>query len=563
MNHFPLRPLLSLLMFLGCSVTAATRYVDVNGANPVSPYTSWATAATNIQDAIDAAAAGEFIVVSNGTYKTGGRAIYGVSTNRVTVDKAVTVQSVNGPGSTTIAGFTSVVSDFQIRCVYLTNGATLSGFTLTNGSSRHSGNLTNEQSGGGAWCEPGGVISNCIVMHNFATGFQAQGGGVYGGTIWNSIIATNSAYFGAGVAEAVIFNSLIVSNTVNASGLAGGAGAYYCSLSNCVITKNGWDGSGGGAYYCGLINCVVSSNRAGYYGGGASHSTLTNCNVFNNTALLGGGLESSTAYNCIISSNAAVSGGGGTAGGVLYNCTIFTNTTTSSGGYGGGGALGGTLENCIVYFNSVASAGSNYWNYYNLYPSFVLNYCCTTPLPTNGLGNITNAPVFVDGSNDFHLQSNSPCINAGNNSYVINPTDLDGHPRIVGGTVDMGAYEFLSPTSLLSYAYLQQYGLPTDGSADFLDADGDGLNNFAEWKSGTIPTNAASVLQLASPTNGVAGITVTWQSVLGITYDLQRSSDLANFVSIKTNIVGANGTTSYTDITATNNIPNFYRVGVQ
>ena len=64
-------------------------------------------------------------------------------------------------------------------------------------------------------------------------------------------------------------------------------------------------------------------------------------------------------------------------------------------------------------------------------------------MPTNGMGNITNEPRFVNSAaGDLRLQPDSPCIDAGTKAHVTSPTDLNGRPRILGRSVDMGAYEF-------------------------------------------------------------------------------------------------------------------------
>jgi hypothetical protein len=162
-------------------------------------------------------------------------------------------------------------------------------------------------------------------------------------------------------------------------------------------------------------------------------------------------------------------------------------------------------------------------------------------------------------------QYNSPCINAGLIAYASGPTDLDGLPRIVCGAVDLGAYEFQGPGSVISYAWLQHYGLPTDGSADFSDPDADGHTTWEEWRCLTDPTNTLSVLRLLTATPSGTNVTVSWQSVAGVNYFLERSTNLwasPPFTLLAPNLPGQPGTTTYTDTNAATAPSFFYRVGV-
>ena len=130
----------------------------------------------------------------------------------------------------------------------------------------------------------------------------------------------------------------------------------------------------------------------------------------------------------------------------------------------------------------------------------------------------------------------------------------------------MGAFEFQGPDLGLFVPWLYHYYLPTDGSADFMDSDGDGLNNWQEWKADTIPTDPLSVLRMVSTTPGVGGTTVRWESVNTRSYWLERRASLAlssPFLMIATNIIGQTATTPYSDTNAIGTGPFFYRVGVQ
>jgi hypothetical protein len=102
-------------------VTATPRYVDSGCTNATPPFTDWARAATNIKDAIDVSADGDLIQVTNGVYAWGGRAMASTLRNRVVLDKALTVQSVNDPFATVIRGAGATNGNSAVRCAWLTN----------------------------------------------------------------------------------------------------------------------------------------------------------------------------------------------------------------------------------------------------------------------------------------------------------------------------------------------------------------------------------------------------------------------------------------------------------
>jgi hypothetical protein len=544
MRHNHLQGLLALCFFAAANISAAVRYVDVNNASSMPPYTNWASAATNIQDAVNVAPSGDTVLVTNGVYQTGvtwatlgNFGGHGMS-NRVAVTRALRVESVNGPAVTTIVGYqvpATTIGDAAVRCVFLANGALLAGFTLTNGATQNWADW-DAGSGGGVCCvSASAVVSNCVLTGNSAA---YRGGGAFRCTLKNCTLTGNSSPFGwgGGAYSGTLTNCVLIGNWASFGGGAAGDPADVCTLNHCTLSGN-WvvNGAGGGAMDATLNRCTLTGNSGGYRGGGFYRGTLNNCVLTGNRATDGGGAAGESYAPCR-----------------LNNCTLTGNLAY----YSGGGTAGATLDQCIVYYNSAE----------NYDRDSTLNGSCTTPLPSSGLGNITNTPSFVDQADgNLRLQSNSPCINAGQ-EYGTGATDLDGNPRVAGVRVDIGAYEFQGAGLSEFTGWLWRYGLRTDGSSDYADSDGDFMNNWQEWIAGTVPTDASSVLRLLNPSSDMSGVIVSWQSVSNRTYSLERATNLgaqAPFSLLTSNIVGQPGTTSYTDTNAVVPGPFFYRVGVQ
>jgi len=411
----------------------ATYYVNKANLTPVFPYNSWSTSASNIQDAVDAAPLhikNAIVLVTNGIYDTGETVTPGYSSsNRVVITKDITVKSVNGNQYSVISGRGPIGSN-AVRGVYMSAGI-LEGFTVSNGHTMTSGDFNYDRRGGGVNLFGGnGVVTNCIISGNSAGGDGA--GGTCYGTVNNCTISGNSSKGdGGGTYYGTINNSTISGNSADYGG-----GTYDGAVNNCTISGNSAGDYGGGAYECIVNNCTISGNSVGDYGGGVSYGIVNNSTISGNSAgYNGGGTYECTVNNSMISGNLADNDGGGDYYSTINNCTIIGNTANNSGG----GTSDSDVNNSIVYYNT-ALTDTNYdgGNY---------KYSCTTPLVT-GPGNINNQPQFVDtNSANYHLLLSSPCIDAGTNGLVVGTVDLDGNPRIIGGTVDMGCYEYIPEPS--------------------------------------------------------------------------------------------------------------------
>lgn len=424
-----------MLAILTClAMTAAfsdTHYVSQAGGH-ISPFSNgWTAAATDIQAAVSAAAAGDTVLISNGLY---------LLSSQVTVGDRIVRGFTGDPADVRVNG------NHAVRCFYLNHtNAFLADVTVTNGY------LTAPSSDGGGIYMLGGTVSNCVIVNcrsiRSAGGIRADGG-----TIHDCRIASNWG-----------------ENTAGGCDLRGNA-----VLNHCLVSGNTGSNGYGGISIAGdsprIINCIITGNVASSssYAGGIGipaaplYPVISNCTIVNNSSGYGGGLtiyrpdsnQNVKVYNCLFAGNAAAIRGGAIifAGNVadmhfgeLYNCTVAGNTSP----IGGGMHQWTTTPYSFTAFNTIIYSNAN--GDVNLDNAFMTN-CCAPGL--SGNNNITNYPEYSDpGNGDYRLLRGSPGINSGTNQpWMAAAVDLDGRRRLdrFTGLVDIGCYEYLSHGALFN-----------------------------------------------------------------------------------------------------------------
>lgn len=380
-----------------------------------------------IQSAIVAASTGDTVLVAPGTYN-GSIDFLG---------RNITVMSSAGPDATTIVGFPNLrVASFVAG---ETPAAVLQGFTLTGGNGgirvlnssptiqdcHVSGNYTTADGGGIDCVASNGVASITVTgCRFFGNTAQADGGGIFVHTM------------SGGTALPVVTDSEFVQNTAIGSGtnFQGAGGGIFLRREAGLLTGT-------------ITGCVFRNNDANSWASGiamreASNTTVTNCTVLDGTGaagIYGSDCSSVSVTGCVVANNygSGISLSGNTSTGwVIAACTI-----ARQGGRGifKGSSSSVSVSGCILWNNNTAFSSGVTPTHSNLQPGAPI-----AAHPTN----ISADPLFVDANaGDFHLASNSPCVDAGNPAGLGLPAvDIDGSARVVNGVPDMGADELPDTT---------------------------------------------------------------------------------------------------------------------
>lgn len=290
-------------------------------------------------------------------------------------------------------------------------------------------------------------FTTCVFEGNYA-GFD--GGAVKTGY---SVVMSDCSLTGNSVGRnggaAWVENMQVLDCTFEHNSAKGTGGAMYaqgCDIQRSKFTANTADAAGGGIWVDGGVieSSIFSENIAGDVGGGVA------------------GTDSNDIISCVFIGNFAATAGGGVSftstGNEIINCTLVANDADHVGGFYA--PLTNTVRDTILWdnadtFGSAAERAQIGGALHTVSFSTIMGLS-----DYYGSGNSAADPRFLDpvgpdgtpgtGDEDLQLASDSPCIDIGSTSAVVDnsgPFDVLGRPRYAafGGStepvVDHGAYE--------------------------------------------------------------------------------------------------------------------------
>jgi parallel beta-helix repeat protein len=308
--------------------------------------------------------------------------------------------------------------------------------------------------------------------------------GSYDLTIGELMVDSDVNIIGAGARSTVIDGGATGQRVFEITGSATSAGIRGVTIEGGSTSSTGNEpnaGVGGGIWLDSgssliLLDSTITGNEADISGGGIDsdgslqiiRSTIEN----NNTPGIGAGIDdfgpSLLALNSTILGNTAQGDGGGLllAGpSTLTNDTIANNEAAyfTSTGTGGGIAVYSGSDPHTIYLTNTLLAGNTEERYGNL----VADDCSTGiaslghNLDDDGTCALTSTgdqsdvdpqlgPVDTSGPTDvLPLTSSSPAIDAGDD-MACPPADQIGTPRPQGAACDIGAYEYVAPSTLVT-----------------------------------------------------------------------------------------------------------------
>ncbi|MCS6772439.1 MAG: right-handed parallel beta-helix repeat-containing protein [Kiritimatiellae bacterium] len=440
--------------------SGAVVYVDAASTNPTPPYASWATAATNVNDAFAAASAGSAIAVRPGVYPqsaplviTQHVAMVGIGTREnIVLHGQSSVPVLRLVASNAIANNLSLVGGFSSGDgggaivgpgAILQNANILQCFAFAKGGGvlAQPGSIVrrvhiancNAEDGGGIYANSPRELSHAVLRSNVAT---RRGGGLYlqgPATSWWIRAESCTAYESGGGAYATagsrLMYSTLVSNRAGRGGgafLTGGAEVFRASIEKCSATNDG----GGGAYLDGA-------------------SALAESRLIHNSALIDGGGALADANSLVINSvfhdNQAAGGGGALAlrgGAIAQFVTAAANSAFEGGGLHADGSAT-RVYNSLFWSNQASVAGTEDAHL----RAGALAEQVLAGAQLDGTNNITGDPLFMGfAARDLRIRRGSPAIDravwiAGiTNDYLQKTRSADGDGD---GLVlpDLGAYE--------------------------------------------------------------------------------------------------------------------------